>query len=255
MTRRPSHLSRETGSVIVAVLYGLSLFSILSLTALTNVVLEKKLRESTEPDLHLVLYLGGARTPEIFGRLNLPTVWRELEGAKDRSIELRSQAPLDMDSMTALPPGWSYAVQLPQGARVCCDGGDNACADPAALLRVYDGSVTPALERRVETTDATQRLRFKVSAFDLAENVELDSSSASQPGLPIKVVRLPEAVQAEALVRVDSHVSCRLESDEKVIATGTLQFTAGQANGEINYVSSGSVELEYRTPLQIQRAR
>jgi hypothetical protein len=233
--------------VVIAVLYGLSIFSVLSLTALTNVPLEKTLRESTEPDLHLVLYASGARTPEIVGRLNLPTIWRQLDSQGE--FELRAAAPLELDPQALLEPGWSYAVQLPQGVRVCCDGGDNACADPSALLRVYEGSVTPSLDRSIVTSDTTERLEFELSAFELATNLELDPSATLQPGVPIKAARVPEGARSTNNRTWDSQVSCRLETDQALLATGTLRFNGGSHAQRLeDYASTGTVEINYRRP-------
>ena len=69
---------------MVAVLYALSIFSVLSLTVLGNAMLEKKLRTADDPDLHVVLYAGGAASQTVIGRLNIPTILRNQGSPTDR---------------------------------------------------------------------------------------------------------------------------------------------------------------------------
>src|SRR3954471_18458802 len=64
----------DRGVAVVAVLYALSIFSVLALTVLTNADVARDMRLSLEPDLHLVLYVGGAGSPKIVGRVNMPTL-------------------------------------------------------------------------------------------------------------------------------------------------------------------------------------
>lgn len=238
--------STDTGAVIIGLLYGLSVFSVLALTVLTNGPLENAFRESTDPDLHVVLYVAGERTPEITGRMNLPTSWRQAEPEIRKSIELRTQAPLDMDPASALPAGWSYTVNLPHGARLCCDGGDKACEDPTALLRVYEGSVTPAMDRPLATSGDTRHLEFELSAFDLADNLNLDPSLAFQPGFAIKATRIPEGAEGRSVDPAHSPVSCSLRSGDTTVATGVLRVVTTPTGTDGTRVSSGTVELEYK---------
>ena len=239
--------STQTGAVVLSVLYGLSVFSVLTLTVLTNGTLEKALRESSDSDLHVVLYVGGERTPEITGRVNLPTLWRQMEAETRKSIQLRSYAPLDMDPMSSVPPGWSYTVDLPHGARICCDGGDNACADSTAVLPVYEGSVTPVMDGPLKTRGESRRLEFELSAFDLADNLDLDPSAALQPGFPVKALRIPAAAQTRINDPQQSEVSCSLRSGDTTIAAGLLRFNITPGSSDVSRVSSGTVEIEYKT--------
>ena len=243
MTARST--STETGTVVLAVLYGLSVFSALTLSVLTNDALEKALRESSDPDLHLVLYVRGERTPEITGRVNLPTLWRQTEGEMRKSIQFHAAAPLDMDPLSSLPAGWSYTVDLPDSTRICCDGGDNACEDPTALLRTYEGSVTPVI-RPLETAGVPHRLEFDLSAFDLADNLDLDPNVVLQPGFPMKALRIPAGAQTRINDPERSDVSCSLRSGETTIATGRLQLSVTPASSDVSRVSSGTVQIEYQ---------
>src|SRR5688500_19388408 len=62
------HAGSQSGVAVVVLLYGLSVFSVLSLTALRDAELERTLQTADHPDLHVVLYAGGANSPTMIGR-------------------------------------------------------------------------------------------------------------------------------------------------------------------------------------------
>src|SRR5687767_8566888 len=145
--RSPRFCSRsERGIAVVVLLYGMSVFSALSLSLLRNAELEKTFRTGDDPDLHVVLYTGGASSQTMIGRLNLPTASRKQEGP-DASTEVRIPGAPHLNMASELPPGWSYAVRLSPEARVCCDGGDNACASVTWDESIVAGSVAPPITR------------------------------------------------------------------------------------------------------------
>src|SRR5215217_3156603 len=80
----------DRGVAVVVVLFALSIFSVLSLTVLRNSALEVILRTSDHPDLHVVLYAGGAGSLQVLGRLNLLTIWRLQDSVPDLSAEVRA---------------------------------------------------------------------------------------------------------------------------------------------------------------------
>ena len=121
------HIGSDRGIAVVVLLYGMSVFSVFSLSLLRNAELEKTFRTADDPDLHVVLYAGGASSQTMIGRLNLPTASRKLEGP-DKSTEVRIPGAPHLTMASELPAGWWYAVRLTPDVRVCCDGGDNACA-------------------------------------------------------------------------------------------------------------------------------
>jgi hypothetical protein len=100
----PRSRRSDAGVALVAVLYALSIFSVLSLTVLRNAALEKTLRTADDPDLHVVLYAGGAGSRTVIGRLNLPTIWRN-QGGPDRSTEIRVPGAPGLDLASELSPG------------------------------------------------------------------------------------------------------------------------------------------------------
>jgi len=145
----------ERGVAVITVLFALLMFSVLSLTVLRNPALEVVLRTSDAPDLHVVLYAGGAGSPEILGRLNLPTVERLHETMPDTSAEVRAPAPVGDAIKGDFQQGYGYTVLLAPDLRVCCDGGDGTCANLPWDQPVPEGSVSPTFERPLECTLAS----------------------------------------------------------------------------------------------------
>ncbi|MCA1561805.1 MAG: hypothetical protein LC804_16580 [Acidobacteria bacterium] len=237
----------ERGVALVAVLYALSIFSVLSLTVLRNADLEKTLRTAEDPDLHVVLYAGGAGSRTVIGRLNLPTIWRN-QGGPDRSTEVRVPGAPGLDLASELSPGWAYAVRLSPNARVCCDGGDNACSNVTWDQEIAEGSLTPALERPLNTTGPTHSLHFALSSLAVPEDVVLDSSATAESGFMVRATRLREGSSAPT-VSASQSMTCKLESADAAVVTGTLQIQPGTDERQaITRISSGTLELKYRAP-------
>jgi hypothetical protein len=235
----------ERGVAVIVMLFALSIFSVLSLTVLRNSPLESVLRTSDSPDLHVVLYTGGAGSPEIVGRLNIPTVWREQEGIPDQSDEIRAPGPVGSSITTELEPGLAYAVQLTQGLRVCCDSGDGACSKMTWDQQVPEGSLSPAMEKSLATRETNRQLHFSLSSADVADNLILGPNAVIESPFLIRAARVPEGAQ---LPIVDSAaVSCRLVTPDAQLASGTLQLQPGvDSQHRVNRISAGSVELSYR---------
>jgi hypothetical protein len=236
----------ERGIAVIAILFALLTFSVLSLSVLRNPALEVMLRTSDAPDLHVVLYAGGAGSPEIIGRLNLPTVSRLQETVPDTSAEVRAPAPVGDAIKGEFQPGHGYTVLVAPGVRVCCDGGDGTCANVAWDEPVPEGSISPKLERPLETAKTNRELQFSLSAADIADNVTLDPDAATEAPFLIKAAKVHEANVAP----VDgATVSCRLDTRETKLAEGTLQLQPGtDRNGHVNRISSGTVKLSYQAP-------
>jgi len=242
-------LRSERGVAVVVVLFALSIFSVLALTVLRNPQLEVVLRTSEHPDLHVVLYTGGAGTPQVLGRLNLPTLWRSEESVPDLSAEIRAPGPVGTPMTGELAPGLAYAVQLTPGLRVCCDNGDGTCGNMTWDNEVPEGSVSPSLDEPLQTADTERKLQFALSAADIADNVELDPNAIVESPFLVKAARVLPGDQPD---HTDgAAVSCRLETRKGNVATGTLRLNPGvDAQRRVNRVSSGSVDLTYREPIK-----
>jgi hypothetical protein len=212
---------------------------------LRNPALETLLRTSDKPDLHVVLYAGGADSPTVVGRLNIPTIWREPSEA-EFSTEVRAPGFPGGDLRGEFQPGWAYVVQLTGNMRACCDGGDNACRDIPWDQQVPEGTASPAIVKPLETTATERELNFSLSSAEIADNVQLDPDATAQSPFLIKAAK----VQDGSVAKVDgAAVSCRLDTREKKLAEGALQLQAGaDRRGQVNRVSAGTLQLKYQTP-------
>jgi hypothetical protein len=247
---QPGAITRpERGAAVVVLLFALSIFSVLALTVLRNSSLEAVLRTSDHPDLHVVLYTGGAGSPQVVGRLNLPTIWRLQESVPDTSAEVRAPGPVGTRLASEMEPGWAYAVQLATTVRVCCDSGDGACANVTWDQQVAEGSASPAIDQALEPTDTARRLQFALFSADIADNVSLDPNAAVESPFIVRATRVPEGIEMPHTG--GATVSCRLDTKEKTLATGTLQLNpGGDAQGRVNRVSAGSIVLNYYEPVK-----
>ncbi len=248
----PRAVRSESGAVIAEVLYALALFCVLSLTAVGNVPLERTFRTSQHPDLHLVLYAGGAGSSSVLARLNLPTVLRgEGAGEEDKSVAIKVPSTLGLALNTALPPGGTHAVQLADGVRVCCDGGDNACARVPSDQQLEQAALTPALAASVRTTETQRELTFKLETFEPADSIALDPNAAVDNGFLVKASRLlPDGMgSAQLPAGAGSYVVCRLEAGDGMLASGLLQLDAPvDSVTQTSRLRGGSVYLKYRAP-------
>jgi hypothetical protein len=236
----------ERGAAAIVMLFALSIFSVLSLTFLRNPTLEAVLRTSDSPDLHVVLYTGGAGSPQVIGRLNMPTVGRE-ESSSDISTEIRAPGLVGGDLRGELPPGSIYAVQVTPNLRICCDNGDNACGGIAWDQPLNEAKVSPAVGRPLETTTTKRDLQFSLSSAEIADNVVLDPDALTKAPFLIKAAKVQNG---DVATPVDgAAVSCRLDTREKTLAEGTLQLQPGtDRNANVNRISSGTVKLSYQAP-------
>lgn len=237
----------ERGAALIAFLLAQLIFSVLSLTVLKNPALETVLRTSDTPDLHVVLYAGGAASPEVIGRLNLPTISRLQGPVADESIELRVPGPGSDALVGDIEAGWAYAVQLTREMRVCCDNGDGACSRVTWDAQVPQGILSPTLDHPLAVTDTERALQFSLSSAEIADNVELDPKAVVESPFIVKATRIPEGstpAQMEA-----GAVSCRLDTRETTLASGVLHLQPGVDRlGRVNRVSAGTLELNYRAP-------
>jgi hypothetical protein len=238
--------SAERGVAALVVLFALSIFSVLSLTVLRNPAVEAVLRTSDKPDLHVVLYVAGAGTPQVIGRLNLPTVWREESGA-DASTEVRAPGLVGTDLNGEFEPGRTYAVELTSNLRVCCDSGDDACGRVPWEQPLPEAKLSPSIGPTLETTLSERQLQFSLSSAEIADNVVLDPDAVSEAPFLIKAARVQDGSVAND---VDpAAVSCRLDTRDKTVAQGSLQLQPGSdRNGHLNRISSGTVKLSYKAP-------
>jgi len=242
-------LLSETGAVIAEVLYAVSLFCVLSLTATSNAQLEETFRTSSYPNVHLVLYAGGAGTPAVLGRLNLPTVSRTAPESKDRSVAVTVPAISAGPISAPLPQGGSYSVQLAEGLRVCCDGADNACAnvDPAAPIE--QASLTPAIGAPIKVADTVRELKFNIETFEPAANTQLNPEASVENGLLVKATRVTDFDAVQAQASAGGYVVCRLQQGRSILATGLLRLDAPiDAGGQSSRLRGGSVHLKYLAP-------
>ena len=242
-TVRPDR-QREQGEAVIALLFALSIFSVLSLTVLKHAALEEVLRTSDRPDLHLVLFAGGAGGSQIVGRLNLPTAWRE-ESVTDPSTEVRAPGGSVAELGTELQPGWAYAVQLTENVRVCCDTGDGACANVPAE-EIQQGAVSPTIDS-LQTIGEERNLRFSLSSAEIADNVVLDPAAVVESPFLIKASRIADGEPLPEVAGAD--LSCRLEAGDRRLADGVVRLQPGIDHvGQMNRVSAGNVELKYQAP-------
>jgi hypothetical protein len=179
--------------------------------------------------------------------LNLPTLQRLHDTIPDTSAEIRAPGPVGDAIKGEFQPGYGYTVLLAPGLRVCCDGGDGTCANVPWDEPVPEGSVSPTLERPLETAATDRELQFSISSGDIADNVALDPNVATNAPFLIKAEKVRDGNFTSS---VDgAAVSCRLATREKTLAEGTLQLQPGSdRNGQVNRVSSGSVKLSYQAP-------
>ena len=250
--RRPQPLSyrSEHGAVIAEVLYALSIFSVLSLTAVGNSQLEETFRTNTSPDLHLVLYAGGAGTPTVLGRLNPPTMTRTAPESKDGSVAVTVPAVSAGPITAPLPQGGSYSVQLGHGLRVCCDGADDACGNVDSTVPVEVASLTPAIETPLKVADTVRELRFNLEAFEPSLNADLNPTASVENGLLVKATRVSDFDAVQAQASAGGYVVCRLQQGKSILATGLLRLDAPiDQLGQSSRLRGGSVHLKYLAPV------
>ena len=234
----------ERGVAVVILLYGLSIFSVLALTVLRNATLESAFRATDNPDLHVVLYAGGAGSPKVVGRLNLPTTWR-LQGVKpDESVSVQAPGPVGVALTADVSPGWAYAVQLTPELRVCCDADDSACTNVPWEQQVPQASVTPSFENPPGPVDSERQLQFELSSHQVPSSTDLDPKATAESAFLLKVARVQNGGDSTGAA-----ISCRLQGADRTLATGKLRLTPGvDEQGRVNRVSAGSFELTYSRP-------
>jgi hypothetical protein len=239
----------DGGIAAVVVLYGLSAFSVLSLTVLRNAALEKTFQTAKDPDLHVVMYAGGAGSPAMVARLNLPTLLRN-EGGPDASTEVRIPGAPHLDLASELPDGWTYAVQLSPDTRVCCDGGDGACSKRTANDEAASAVVTPPVTRPFSATGEARSLQFSLSSLPVPPDVQLDPNATAESAFLIRASRvLPGSGTSPGPNQDAQRMSCRLESADREISSATLRIQPGlDENRSSSRISTGTLELSYRAP-------
>jgi len=244
-TNRPA----ERGIVLLVLLYALSIFSVLALTLLGNVQLESRFRSDQDPELHVVVYTGGAGSPRLVGRLNLPRIFDE-PSLPDKAVELQTPAPDMFDVKSELPAGWAYAINVAPGVRVCCDGADGACSRLNPEQQLPTASVTPPFEPPAKTAESDKALRFELTSVNVPDNVTLDENVAVESGFLVKAKRVLENVEPQQTEPAHPALACRLDASGSTLATRALQLQSGaDDSGRLNRVSSGVLELSYRIPV------
>lgn len=246
-------LGSERGAVIAEVLYALSIFCVLSLSTVGSPSLEKTFRTNTSPDLHLVLYAGGAGTPTVLGRLNLPTISRTAQERKDQSVAVTVPA-LSAGAITAsLSPGGTYSVQLARDLRVCCDGADNACATVDPAVAIEQAELTPAIEAPFKVADTFRELKFNLEGFDPPDSLGLNPAASVDNGLLVKATRVADFDAVQAQASGGGYVVCRLQQGQSILATGLLRLDAPiDPQGQSSRLRGGSVHLKYLAPVDLQ---
>lgn len=230
---------------MVVLLYALSAFSVLALTVLRNSELEATLRNGADPDLHVVLYAGGAGTASVVGRLNLPTVLRA-QGTRDDSAEVRAPGPVGTPLTAAFPAGAAYAVQLSGSLRVCCDMDGAACGSVGWDQPVPQGRVEPPLAEAIAIAPDRSTLQFALSALDVAPNAPLDPNATAPAQFLLRATRVPDGDPPPPLAAAATEVTCSMQTPDAVLATGTLRLLPGvDERGAVTRVSAGSLQLTY----------
>jgi len=239
----------ERGVVLLVLLYALSIFSVLALTLIGNVQLESRFRSDQDPELHVVVYTGGAGSPKLVGRLNLPRVFDE-PSLPDKAVEFQTPAPDMFDVKSDLPPGWAYAINVAPGVRVCCDGADGACSALNPERQLPTASLNPPFEPPTKTTESDKVLRFELTAVNVPDNVTLDNNVAVESGFLVKAKRVLDNAEPPQAEQTHPALACRLDASGSTLATAALQLKTGTDDaGRLNRVSSGTLELSYRTPV------
>ena len=144
-----------------------------------------------------------------------------------------------------LPPGWSYAVRLSPEARVCCDGGDNACASVTWDESIVAGSVAPPLGRPIKQGAASRELQFALSSLAVPPEVSLDPRATASSAFLVRATRLLAGATSSS--RESEPITCTLTSGDATVATGTLRIQPGLDNNKaVTRISSGTLGMKYR---------
>ena len=231
-------LRDERGIAALLVLYGLSVFSVLALTMVSDAELERTFRnEASTPDLHLVLFSGRADSETVVGRLNLPTILRE-SGKQDSGVEVHLPGA---DITGDFGPGSTYSVQLSSNVRVCCDTGDEACANVPADATLARGSVNQNI--RTPKAIADNNLQFDLSTFPTPDNLTLDPAVATGDRFLVKAAKEQSVDPAAPLA--GANLTCRIEKSGTTLASGilALQPTAGASLQKGPF--TGKLQLKY----------
>jgi hypothetical protein len=239
----------DRGVAIAEVLYALSIFSVLSLTSIVNRQFEETFRTNTSPDLHVVLYSGGAGTHTVIGRLNLPTYASTAPGASDPSIVVKVPALSAGPVAALLSPGSSYSAQFEPGLKVCCDGGDNACGG-AGSSAAEQGTLNPPITSRLNVADTFHELKFNLTSFEKPENLEFDPNASVENGVLVKATRVADFDATQAQASAGGYVVCRLQQGQSILATGLLRLDAPiDPGGQSSRLRGGSVHMKYLAPV------
>jgi hypothetical protein len=234
---RPPHRRDERGIAALFVIYGLSIFSVLASTMLTDPELERAFRSGQHPDLHLVLFGGRTDSEKLVGRLNLPTLERT-STQEDFGVEIQVPLPAATDTSIAFVPGSTYSVQLAADVRVCCDTGDGACANLQPDAEAPAGSVNRTVNPK---TGGEARLQFELSTVPPADNLALDPTSGQTPFL-VKALRDQSADPTVPLQNSD--LVCKLKKGVTTIASGTLALQPS-APTATSGPFTGKIQLKY----------
>ena len=236
------HCGGERGLAALLVIYGLSVFSVLALTMITDPELERKFRAVADYDLHVVLFGGRSNQETIVSRLNVPTILRESTG-DDFGVELQIPVPEAADMTLAFVPGSTYSVNLSTEVRVCCDTGDGACANVPADSVTPVGTVNRTVSSPKPTGETT--IQFDLSTFPPADNLTLDPAVSNGNNFLIKAAK-NLAVDAESWI-ADANLMCKIESAGKTIAIGTLVLQPTSAT-PVTGPFVGRLTLKYGLP-------
>jgi hypothetical protein len=252
MLKPISHVPNEAGVALVVVLFALSVFSALTATVLTDAAVENDLLSGV-PGAQVALSTSEIPS-QIAGPSNVAAPWR-LVTTRSGRFPLMVGMPLpdgfNRDSMFT-PSGWSYAVGLASGLRVCCDGGDGKCArDAAADQQTYAASVNPVLpppnpggaEQRL-LLDLATSVPSPTSETASANIYSVKATVSSSQAPPGDVV--PEQTQAPS----GSVVACMLENQGTIVAKGTMHLRrvprSGVPSTQADWLSEGTLDLTYR---------
>lgn len=234
---RISHWRNERGLVALLVIYGLSIFSVLALTMITDPELERKFRTAADYDLHVVLFGGRTDSEKIVARLNVPTLLRKSE-KEDFGVEVQLPVPAGAILNTEFGPGSTYSVQLSSDVRVCCDTGDDACANRPADVELPVGSVNRTVVSARVSPETT--IQLALATFPADTNLALDPSIVSGDRFLVKAAKELAADPTAPLQ--GANLMCKVEKSGMTIASGTLAL---QPSGSIGRPFTGKLQLKY----------
>ena len=243
----------EVGVALVVVLFGLSVFSTLTATLITDSAIESDLL-SGAPGAKVELSMS-----EIPSQIASPSTaaapWRLVTTRPGRfPFVVRMPMPEGFNrESTFSSSGWSYAVGLASGLRVCCDGGDGKCErDSAADQQTYAASVNPVLPPPNPSGGPEQRLLLDLTISAASPTGEAASANTYSIKASPSSSQAPsgDVVADPSQTPPSSLMACMLENQGTVIAKGTMRLRralrSDAPGAQAEWLSEGTLDLTYR---------